>query len=210
MEQKIFSKFNIYDQIGYLMVGAVALIVLIFDAFYFFQVSIPSFKLDTFLVWFVIAYLLGHVIQGIANFIRDIKIRKKRPLRFLIPEEKDDFSESQKEILQQAKEYFGLGKLDKNNLLNLCYMFANAKDITGQVQAFNSYYSLYRGWLVVFILESLFLLYFLIVIHDWQTLLLFLASIFFSFIFYRRSRRFWNYTKNKVLETFVIIKKLNL
>jgi len=187
MEQKIFSRFNVYDQIGYLMVGAVALIILIFDGFYFFQVSIPSFNLNTFLVWFVIAYLLGHLIQGIANLIRDITTRKKKLLRFLIPEEKNDFNETQREILQQAKEYFRLYKQNESELWNLCYMFASAKDITGQVQSFNSYYSLYRGWLVIFVLESLFLLYFLIVKHNWQILLLFLGSIFLAFIFYRRS-----------------------
>jgi len=46
MDQKIFSKFNIYDQIGYL---------------------VPPFNFDTFLVWFIIAYFLGHLVQGISN-----------------------------------------------------------------------------------------------------------------------------------------------
>lgn len=205
MEQKIFSKFNIYDQIGYLMVGAVVLLLLVFNASYFFQATTPPFNLNTFLAWFVVAYFAGHLIQGIANLINSIK-----PLRFLVPENKGDFDDKQKEVLQQAKEYFGLQKQDENRLWNICYMFASAKDITGQVQAFNSYYSLYRGWLVVFIFESLFLLYFLISAYDWETLLLFLTSVFLSIIFYRRSRRFWNYMRNKVLETFVVVKKLNI
>lgn len=205
MENKIFSKFNVYDQIGYLMVGAIALLLFIFNATYFFQTTIPQFSLDTFLVWFIIAYFLGHLIQGIANLINSIKV-----LRFFVPEDKENFDDKQKEVLEQAKEYFGLQKQDENRLWNFCYMFANAKDITGQVQAFNSYYSLYRGWLIVFILESLFLLYFLISAYDWKTLLLFLTSGFLAIIFYRRSRRFWNYTKNKVLETFIVVKKLNI
>lgn len=205
MEQKVFSRFNVYDQIGYLMVGAVALLLLVFNASYFFQATIPPFSLDTFLAWFVVAYFAGHLIQGIANLINSIK-----PLRFLVREDKEDFDDKQKEVLQQAKEYFGLQKQDENRLWNICYMFASAKDITGQVQAFNSYYSLYRGWLIAFILESLFLLYFLISVHDWKTLLLFLISVFLSIIFYRRSRRFWNYTRNKVLETFIVVKKLNI
>lgn len=205
MENKIFSKFNLYDQIGYLMVGAVILLLIVFDAFYFFQATIPPFNLDTFLVWFVMAYFAGHLMQGIANLINSIK-----PLRFLIREDKENFDEKQKEVLQQVKEYFGLQKQDENKLWNFCYMFASAKDITGQVQAFNSYYSLYRGWLVAFILESLFLLFFLISAYDWKTLLLFLTSGFLAIIFYRRSRRFWNYTRNKVLETFIVVKKLNI
>lgn len=210
MENKIFSKFNIYDQIGYLMVGAIALIIFAFDAVYFFKASVPLFNLNTFLIWFVIAYFLGHLIQGIANLIGDIEIRKKKPLQFLIPEEKRHFDEAQREILQQARNYFKLQNTNESKLWNLCYMFATAKDITKQVQSFNSYYSLYRGWLVIFVLESLFLLYFLIVKHNWQMLFWFLGSIFLAFIFYRRSRRFWEYTKDKVLETFIIVKNLNL
>lgn len=205
MENKIFSKFNLYDQIGYLMVGAIVLLLFTFNANYFFQAIIPLFSLNTFLVWFIVAYFLGHFIQGIANLINNIKL-----LRFLIPENKENFDEKQKEVLEKAKEYFGLQKQDENGLWNFCYMFASAKDITGQVQAFNSYYSLYRGWLIVFILESLFLLYFLISAYDWKTLWLFLISVFLAIIFYRRSKRFWNYTRNKVLETFIVVKKLNI
>lgn len=205
MENKIFSKFNVYDQIGYLMVGAVALLLLVFNAMYFFRAAAPPFSFDIFLAWFVVAYFAGHLIQGIANLINEIKL-----FRFLVPENKEDFDDKQKEILQQAREFFGLQKQDDNRVWNLCYMFANAKDITGQVQAFNSYYSLYRGWLVVFILESLFLVYFLFSAYSCNILLLFLVSVFLAVIFYRRSKRFWKYTRNKVLETFAIVKTLKL
>lgn len=205
MENKIFSKFNLYDQIGYLMVGAIVLLLFVLDATYFFKVIVLPFNLDTFLVWFIIAYFMGHFMQGIANLINSIKF-----LRLLIPENKENFDEGQQEVLDEAKEYFGLQKQDKNRLWNFCYMFASAKDITGQVQSFNSYYSLYRGWLVTFILESLFLLYFLISAYKLETLLLFLTSVFLFIIFYKRSKRFWNYTRNKVLETFIVVRKLNL
>ncbi len=205
MEQKVFSKFNVYDQIGYLMVGAVALLLFVFNASYFFQTTMPPFNLDTFLAWFIVAYFAGHLVQGVANLINSIKL-----LRFLVPEYKEDFDDKQKEVLQQARDYFGLKKQDDDRLWNFCYMLASAKDITGQVQAFNSYYSLYRGWLVVFALEGLFLIYFLFSAYSWNTLLLFLISAFLFFIFHRRSKRFWNYTRNKVLETFIIIKTLNL
>lgn len=205
MEQKVFSKFNIYDQIGYLMVGAIALLVLVFNGAYFFKLAIPLFDINTFLVWFIIVYFLGHLIQGVANVISDIQW-----LQFLMPENKEDFNKQEKEILEHAKTYFGLEKQDESKLWSFCYMFSNAKDITGQVQAFNAYYSLYRGWLVIFILESLFLFGFLFVIFNLEKILLLLASVFLAFIFYRRSKRFWEYTKDKVFQTFVIVKKLNV
>jgi len=205
MEQKVFSKFNVYDQIGYLMVGAIALLLIAFDASYFFQATFPPLNIDTFLAWFIVAYFLGHLIQGIANLITDIE-----RLRFIIPEGKSDFDEKEKEILQQAKEYFKLDNQDDSKLWHLCYMLANAKDVTGQVQAFNSYYSLYRGWFIIFCIETIFVLPFLFISYSWVTLALFLISFLFAVIFRRRFIRFWNYTRNKVCETFVIIKTLNI
>lgn len=199
MEQKIFSKFNVYDQIGYLMVVAIPLLLLVFNAAYFFQTTIPLFRLDTFLAWFIVAYFAGHFVQGVANLINEIKL-----LRFLVPENKEGFNEKQKEILQQAKEFFGLQKQDDNRLWNLCYMFANAKDITGQVQAFNSYYSLYRGWLILFVLESLFLAYFLFSAFSLNVMLLFLASVFLAVIFYRRSKRFCDIREIKSLKLLLL------
>jgi hypothetical protein len=205
MEQKVFSKFNLYDQIGYLMVGAVALLLIVFNGSYFFQATFPLLNIDNFLAWFIVAYFLGHLIQGIANLITDIE-----QLRFLIPESKSDFDETEKEILQQAKEYFKLEKQNDSKLWNLCYMFANAKDLTGQVQAFNSYYSLYRGWFVIFCLETIFIVPFFAISFSWTTLVIFLISLLFTIIFRRRLTRFWNYTRNKVLETFIVVKTLDL
>jgi len=205
MEQKVFSKFNVYDQIGYLMVGAITALVLIFNAIYFYGVDAPTFSLDNFLIWFIVAYFLGHLIQGVANIINSMPL-----LRYLMCEDKTDFNDEEKEILGQAKNYFGLDKQDNNKLWGLCHMLASGKDITGQVQAFNAYYSLYRGWFVVFFLESLFLFGCLTSFFNYPKLYLLLLSIFLTMIFYRRSKRFWEYTRGKVLETFVVVKTLKL
>ncbi len=205
MEQKIFSKFNVYDQIGYLMVGAIAILVVIFDAVYFFGFSVPNSSLENFLIWLVIAYFIGHLLQGIANLINNIPL-----LRYFILENKTDFNEKEKEILEQARSYFGLEKQDNSKLWNFCYMLASAKDITGQVQSFNAYYSLYRGWLVIFLSESIFLLGHIIFFFNYPKLYLLLLSVFLVIIFYRRSKRFWKYTRDKVLETFVVVKTLKL
>jgi len=205
MEQKIFSKFNLYDQIGYLMVGAIAVLIIVFDAVYFFQASPPSFTLDMFVIWLVIVYFAGHLVQGLSNLINKMPLLKN-----LIRENKKGFTEEEKEILNKAKEYFKIEKQDDDKLWNICYMLATAKDITGQVQAFNAYYSLYRGWLVVFILQSLFLIYTLVTYFCWPKLVLLFISLFLCYIFYSRSKRFWKYTRRKALETFLIVKTLEL
>lgn len=205
MEKKIFSKFNIYDQIGYILVGAIAIFTLVFNIAYFYNSQIPEFNLDNFLLWLVLAYFIGHLIQGVSNFIKRIPIFKH-----IIYEDKDNFTKNQEEIINTASDFFSLKKQDNSKIWNLCYMLATAKDVTGQIQAFNSYYSLYRGWIIIFAINSIFLFYQLILSFNLLTFFLFLFSIFLALIFYGRSKRFWKYLKDKVLYTFAIIKKLKL
>lgn len=192
MDNFIFSKFNIYDQIGYLMVGSVGLLVLAFS-FYLFGVTymMPSFDLNNSLLWFIIAYLFGHVLQAIANIF--------------IKENKVSFSDSEKEILERAKAYFNVVKQSWGEVYSLCYMSSSAKDITGQVQSFNAYYSLYRGWMMVFGLNSVSML--ILNINHWFSLgyfSFFVLSIILTWLFYNRSKRFYSYSRAKTLQTFLI------
>jgi len=200
LEQTVFTKLNLYDQVGYLTVGAIAALIFVFDATYFYHASIPPFNLNTFLLWFIVTYFVGHLIQGIANLINETPL-----LNFLTPENKKNFTEAEKEILQQVKKYSQLEGQSEKELWNICYMFALVKDATGQVQTFNANYGLYRGWLVVFILQSVFLLYAMFLAYSQSTLILFIASIFLGYVFYERTKRFWKYTRDKALETFVIV-----
>ena len=192
MDNTIFSKFNIYDQIGYLMVGSVGLIVLALSFYLFGAINlIPPFDLDNSLMWFIVAYLFGHVLQAVANiFIR---------------ENKGNFSDSEKEILDKAKNYFNIGKQSWGEVFSLCYMSSFAKDITGHVQSFSAYYSLYRGWMIVFGLNSIFML--IPNIINWFSVgyfSLLVLSIVLTWLFYNRSKRFYNYLRGKTLQTFLI------
>ena len=147
MENRIFSHFNIYDQIGFLLVGSVALIVIYFDSYIMLDVeNIPGFNLSNSLVWFIIAYFTGHVVQAISNiFIKD---------------DKHSFSDSEQEVLDKAQSYFKVENRPLNEIYQLCYMLSYAKDITGHVRSFNAYHSLYRGWVIVFSIQSIWLLIF--------------------------------------------------
>lgn len=197
MQDRVFSRFNTYDQIGYLMVGGIGLLVIAFN-FYLFDklIFVPAFNAQSFIAWFIVAYFLGHIVQAIANiFVR---------------ENKSEFTEPEKEILNKAKEYFKLEKQSLEEIYNFCYMLSSAKDITGQVQSFNAYYSLYRGWVVVFLLESIFLL--IINIKAWFSslyLVALLLTILFIVLFFLRSKRFYNYSRSKTLQTFLILIKGN-
>ena len=204
MIKDIPLKLNLYDQLGYLMVGAIAILILVFDVVRFYGVNVSTFSLENFLIWFITAYFLGHLIQGIANLLSDTPI-----LRHFMEENKDDFDEREKEILDQVGEFFKLNKNDFKKTFEVCMMFATTKDITGQVQIFNATYSLYRGWSMVFFLQSFFLVYLWFSLGS-AILLLLIISIFLTWIFYRRSKRFWKHTRNKILETFVVVKALKL
>lgn len=194
MDQKLFSKLNLYDQIGYLMVGGMALILAIADL-KIIGIQAPVFYLENSIVWLVVAYAAGHLAQGIANI--------------LIRENKDDFNDEQKAILEKARVYFDVKDRD-SDIWNICNMLATAKDITGQVQQFNAYYSLYRGWSIVFLLESIFLAVIAILNFSWVLIAFLIVVIFCTWIFYRRSKRFWLYLRSKSLQTFLIVTKLDL
>lgn len=195
MTQQIFSKFNVYDQIGYLLVGSIALLVIYLDTI-LLNYKFPKFDLRATIIWLIIAYFLGHIIQAVANVF--------------IKEQKEDFNDQEKGILDTAKEFFGIKELSDGEIWNLCYMTALAKDVTGQVSSFNAYYSLYRGWLMVFTFESVFLLIRVILFFSLANIAWLIISLVLVILFYRRSKRFYTYLRAKVLQTFLIIKTLKL
>lgn len=201
MDQKIFSKFNLYDQIGYLMVGSIAALIFVSDAKFFYGFRFSDLNINNFIIWFVIIYFLGHLIQALANIINKIPI-----VNFLIKEDKEKFSIDQKIILKNVKKFFKLKSQNNNLIWNVCYLYALSKDTTGQIQSFNAYYSMYRGWLIIFLLQSIFVLYILIKEFNIQNISLFLISTLIMWIFYIRSRRFWEYLTNKILRTYIIFR----
>lgn len=199
MEQKIFSKFNLYDQIGYLMVGSITVLIIVMDTKFFYGFGVPYLNINNFIIWFIIVYFLGHLIQALSNLINKIPL-----LNFLIRENKKEFNKDQREILKEAKGFFKLKSQNNNMIWNVCYLYALSKDTTGQIQAFNAYYSMYRGWLVIFTLETIFLLIQLINNLNLFNFSLLFGSTLASIIFYIRSKRFWNYLTDKVLQIYII------
>ena len=66
----ISSNFSLYDQIGYMLVGAVSLLLAALDIWIPGKgYLLPEFALQNTLVWIVIAYLLGHIVQAVANLL---------------------------------------------------------------------------------------------------------------------------------------------
>lgn len=194
--EKLSSKFNLYDHIGYFLVGNIGLLV---GAFNFHILNNASLILplttENLIIWILTSYFLGHVFQAIANIF--------------IKEDKTSFSDSEKEILEKAKSVFKLKRQSDNEIYLICYMLASAKDITGQVQSFNAYYSMYRGWFIIFFLESVFLLFISISFANQIWYFASLAtSIVFTILFFLRSKRFYQYSRSKTLQTFLLLRTI--
>ena len=87
-------------------------------------------------------------------------------------------------------------------------MLASAKDVTGQVHTFNAFYSLYRGWAIVLGIETVFLAVLATIAFSAANLGMFLFSLTLTLLFASRQKRFSEYFKNKVLQTFLLVRKL--
>lgn len=189
----MFSKFSAYDQIGYFLVGSIGLLVAYVD-FFLLNFRFPHFSLTNLPVWIIVAYFVGHIIQAMANVF--------------LKEKKDVFSDREKEILEEARTYFDLGKRPDREVWDLCNTLAATKGISGQVQTFNAVYSLYRGWTLVFVIESLFIAGCAIYSFSYLKAVLLLFSLVITALFYARWNRFHRYLRNKVLQTFIVIKTI--
>ncbi len=186
-----FPKFNVYDQIGYILVGSIGLMVIYLDCV-LLNIPFPKFELESAIIWLVVAYFLGHVVQAIANVV----VREKRV-----------FTKKEKELLSEAKKFFEVSGASDEETWNLCYMMVLGKDMTGQISLFNAYYGMYRGWLIIFIIESLFLIGYVVLSPNFFSMVLLVASIFLIILFYKRAKRFYNYLKIKVLQSFLLLRK---
>lgn len=191
METNFFSKLSLYDQLGYFLVGSIGLMVIGLDYYLISGSNLPEISTSNILMYAIGAYFIGHLIQAISNL--------------LIKEDKSTFSDSDKRMLDDVRGYFGKADLSDRDTYALAYFQGCGNDPSGQVQAFNANYSLYRGWTSIFIIESVFCVAVLLFLQYSSTVLVMLIlSIMLSFLFYKRRRRFYMYCREKTLQNFII------
>lgn len=193
-------KFSAFDQIGYLLVGSIALLVILID-YYLVTNNLTSSGVDSamaIVIFIVLSYCIGHIIQACAHFL----LRKPQIL----------FNNDEKDLLLNARTLFKRDKFNDYQIYRLIFLYSQCNDTTGQVNAFNSYLTLYRGWSTVFIFEALFMLMYIISIFAFSlpNLIIILISIILSFILYNRYRIFSRYLKEKVFNTYIISQSAKL
>lgn len=197
------SKFSFYDQLAYLLVGAVGVITAIVDAKYIFLLNPPSFDAGNFLLWLILTYFIGHIIQSIP-FVLD----KLKYVKSVVSDSKNEFNDYEKEVLKKVRAFFNSNTESFDKIWHIAYLYCLGNDKTGQISLFNSYYGLYRGWFIVSLFEFLFLLVLSIIGKSsvFTTFGLFVSGII-ALLFYFRKKRFWNYMRTKVVDLFTIITK---
>ncbi|PLX27142.1 hypothetical protein C0583_04550 [Candidatus Parcubacteria bacterium] len=198
-----FSKFNLYDQIGYLVVGAYAILVVYLNVVYILSISLP-FDISVLIVYFIISYILGHVIQGSVNLAGKIPI-----LKFFFKENKKDFNSYEKAVLKKARSLIIDDEIqehcDESKVWSICNLFVLLRDTTGQIQVFNSNYGLYRGLYFTSFVQVVFMLLVLFWQFSQNNFLLTLFFIFLLFVFLNRANRFWGYLRVKTLDLFLVL-----
>lgn len=186
---------SIYEQLGYLLVGYAALLVLGLDT-HLVGSSLPILQSLGTVPGLIIAYILGNVIQAVANLF--------------IEEKKNEFSETEAELLDKAAAYFRVPKGDRSLVFKLCHLFVLEKQRSGQTATFNAMYGMYRGWLVVAATQLVVLVVFLISepTPPGLTMLCLIGSAAATSLLKQRVNRFSSYFREKVILGFVVLQKV--
>lgn len=203
----LLPKFNVYEQLVYLMVGAITLLLIGLNLSLFgYKLSLSDFStLGNSIVLALGAYFLGHFIQSLSNSISKIKW-----VGNIIPSGSRQQKEArQKTFYKEIKEKFHLKKDMDEEAWQVTYMFALSNDKTGQLTQLNSQYGLYRGWTIVFSFNALFYLIYMVSVGVFTPLLIGLAivSVVVSLVFWARANRYWNYIGNKVFAMYQLYSK---
>lgn len=208
--KSLTSKLTLYDHFGYIFVG---LYQFLFTFIFFSLVNqkrfpdlVTFFTFEKSVMLILYSYLIGHIIQAVANF--------------LIKEKKDGNNEELGYIMDNAKKYFDLPpQMSAKYAFQYCYLFVLANDMSSHVTLFNSLYSLYRGFFVSSIINSIsfsILLVLSFIIESFTSLrsnnwlyLLVISQFFFCWLFHNRKRRFFIYLEEKTLIAFDILTKID-
>ena len=193
MDNKVFNKFNIYDQFAYLLVGSVGFgYILIFIKIANYSIKIPDFELTNSILWLILAYYYGHIIQSVANVV--------------IKENKTNFTDSEKKVLDDAKNFFKSKDENYTSIFQLCYQKVLQGDNSLNILTFLANYGLYRGWFIINVLQVVLFLFLLI--STWFSVKILIAVLVFillSFLFYKRKNRFYSYMRDKVIQNTQLI-----
>ncbi len=192
---KIPSRLNLYDTLAYMLVGISCVLLMRFDLTIIgHPIDLPEVTLANIIVWLAVYYFLGTTIQEIARLVF------KYILRFRVK-----FTPYDETVLEDLKLKLKLKTTTMGETYKICYLYARARDVTGHVDLFHALYALYRGWVILFFAELVFIGSNFYRIHN-MILYASLAALLTA-LFYIRCRYFYLLVKERILHTFLVIEK---
>ena len=129
------TKLSIYDQLGYLAVGGLLYVFLLYDQTYV-GLNLNKLASSPFSIAIVV-YFLGHMVQAIAQ-------KTGKPTPYIIS----------KSIRKQIGTAVGHVDLSRSQAFQICYLHALTVDKTGHIEIMNARYGLYRGWAIVLTFQA--------------------------------------------------------
>jgi hypothetical protein len=213
-----FDKLSIYDQLGYIMVGLYAMgltgvFLAIYGQFnteYFFSISGSDNFILVILIMIVVGFILGHLIQSLASFMREI-------ITNLSVNEVKSIQPKQT-IYEEARKYFQLSKDEPlGSIFHYCYLYTLWYDRSGQVRTFMSLNIFYKGLLAATSMAlfgglTLVLVELLLISMNGQVpisvigLVLYVGCLgLFSIILWYRMNQFYQLATEKTLITFHLL-----
>lgn len=165
------AKFNFYDFVGYIIPGAIFVLVLYWFFIGFFGINIKLENIDFFstIIFLSVSYFFGHLLQGIGSFYTNKNktteegiIRTKKYSCDFLKDDNDFYTpELKKEIKKRIYEVFNID-LEKENVddkrikeaFNLCYSLIIQENIAIHTEIFNGFYSFFRGLKITTIFGS--------------------------------------------------------
>ncbi len=193
------KEFSFYEFVGILVPSAIFLYAIQLIVEFVYQKQIVDFgKFGETLIFIVICYGVGHLLQSIGNFFENIVwwIAGGMPTQWLT--KKNRFgntlfdSDGNQIIKDKVIHKFGGSIKDYGRLV---YNYIYQKEKTSRVDIFNSNYSLFRGLSVVFLLITIICCYF----FDWRVTIIMLIPFALSFM---RMIRFAKYYAREIFRTF--------
>jgi hypothetical protein len=184
------TKLSMYEQIGYIMTGTLAVLLALLD----YQLathanSLPQISISEALILVVLAYWAGHIAQVLANL--------------LVPYPKREFTPQDKRILKRIRSHIDLDCTDEETM-GYAMMFGYQNDVTGQIASFNANYGVYRGAAIIFVIEAVALAATGFTSGPQWLAWGAVGSATASWLFLRRSKRFYKYIGNKTLQVAAI------
>lgn len=202
---------NIYDTLGFILPGLTVLVTLYWLYTGNLSIDLTLYNSGRILI---IGYLLGHLLQSLANIIEGQILQKHEKIRWLsgfpkynpLSTESKFYTDSTKRIIKTAAiRYFKLGRnASVLEIQKLCQSLLIQKGLNSNIEKFVAMFGFYRGLTLSMFLSTLVFLVRWKVLVDNQSFLIGVATLTATVLFWQRYKRFGKIFADYVYRDFYV------